>query len=154
MIGIKGYSSNNFIFLYLVHSQIFPILHLDLRWFYISFQWELTGLILSHVHSTFACQSFHLLSPLPPLSSWDRLVVDRSMHSGHLHVSSRSCSNNCHEKKIGKDRDSNPRPLEWQASSLTARPCHSPRNLSCSTYRKKNKNNNKLFNFGHKRLKT
>ena len=74
---------------------------------------------LSRSHSTFACRSFQLPSPLPPFSSSrSRLVVESIalvVFTLRLVV----------EASHGREKRRNPRPLEWQASVLTTRPCHS-----------------------------
>ena len=74
------------------------------------------------IHSTFACQSLPLSSPLSP-SLRCRLLhtVDKAV--------ARSCivflvttkiypSRHYNEKRRSRDREVNPRPLEWQASML------------------------------------
>ena len=69
-------------------------------------------------HSWNACRSFVFRSsPLPPFfsqGSWPAFL-----HYSLLQVRSRN-------KRKRNDRDSIPRPLEWQSSALTTRPRHSP----------------------------
>ena len=75
----------------------------------------LTNLIAFEAnHILSACFSFHfVLLAVFRFCSW--IVLAASVH----------CSSHyCEKRRNG--RDVNPRPLEWQASVLTTRPCHSP----------------------------
>ena len=76
----------------------------------------------------------HSLHP-PSLRCWLLHKVDKAMACScavFLVTSEIHQSSLYYEKRWSQDRKVNPRPLDWQASMLTARPCHFPRNNSFS----------------------
>ena len=82
---------------------------------------------LSRIHSWNACRFFFFNSPLPPyasitFSTFSSLKIASGPQSALWGTSWWLTK----EKKEGKDRDSILQPLEWQSSTLTARPRHSP----------------------------
>ena len=86
------------------------------------------------IHSTFACRSLPLSSQLlPSLRRWLLHTVDEAVAcSWAVFLVNSEIHHSYYEKWRSRDREVNPQPLEWQASVLTARPCHSPRSDSFS----------------------